>query len=262
VTVLATILESKAREVARLKEQNDVHALREAAEAAAPGRDLVQAIRDCPGVPVIAEIKRRSPSAGTLREVPDPTELARSYVAAGAVGISVLTDSEFFGGNIQDLVAVRRAVDAPLLRKDFIMDPVQLYEAKLAGADAVLLIVAALAQPILQQLADQCRELQMTPVLEIHGEGEIDRALAVNPALIGINNRNLMTLEVSLGPALKLSGLLPSGVLVLAESGIQHPRDITLLRTAGVDAFLVGTCLMRSDDPAEQLRQLIAAEAG
>lgn len=262
MTVLATILEAKAREVARLKVENDIHAIREAALALPPGRDLVKSIATCTGVPVIAEIKRRSPSAGKLRDVSDPAPLARSYVAAGAVGISVLTDSQFFGGRIEDLAAVRRAVETPLLRKDFIIDSVQLYEAKLAGADAVLLIVAALAQPLLQQLVNECRELGMTPVVEIHGEGEIDRALAANPGVIGINNRNLMTLEVSLEPALKLTGLLPAGVLVLAESGIQDPQDITLLLSAGVDAFLVGTSLMRADDPAERLRRLIEAEAG
>jgi len=262
VTVLATILEEKAREVARLKAESDVRGLREAAAALPPGRDLAKAIARCPGVPIIAEIKKMSPSEGKLREVPDPALLARSYHTAGAVAISVLTDEPFFGGSIRDLAAVRRAVDAPLLRKDFIIDPVQLYEAKLAGADAVLLIVAALESSLLELLFRECRKLGMTPVLEIHGEDEIGPALEVNPALIGINNRNLMTLEVSLEPALKLSGLLPSGVLVIAESGIRHPQDITLLRSAGVDAFLVGTSLMRSDDPAERLRQLINAEAG
>jgi indole-3-glycerol phosphate synthase len=151
-------------------------------------------------------------------------------------------------------------VDLPILRKDFIIDPVQLYEAKLAGADAVLLIVAALEPPLLEALVYEARELGMTPIIEIHGEEEIDRALALNPVIVGINNRNLSTLEVSLEPTLKLARLMPDGVFVLAESGIRGPQDITLLLSAGVDAFLVGTSLMRANDPGESLRRLIAAD--
>jgi len=261
MTVLETILKEKAKEVASLREHNDPKALREAALALPPGRDLAQAIRVCPRVPIIAEIKRVSPSQGRLRDVPDPAVLARSYEAAGAVAVSVLTDGPFFGGSINDLAAVRAAVDLPLLRKDFIIDPVQLYEAKLAGADAVLLIVAGLERGLLEDLVQGAKELGLTPVVEIHTDAEIVAALSVNPAIVGINNRDLDTLEVSFEPTLRLAPLVPSDVLVLAESGIHEPQDIGLLCTVRVDAFLVGTSLMRSEDPAEQLRRFVNGEA-
>ncbi len=262
MTLLDTILYEKAQEVRRRRDNSDVRALREAAMALPSGRDLVRAIEVCPVVPIIAEIKRISPSEGKLRDVPDPSSVARSYAAAGAVAISVLTDCLFFGGSLNDLAAVREAVELPVLRKDFIIDPIQLYEAKLAGADAVLLIAAALDSRWLEELVKETRDLAMTPIVEIHTPEEIDRALAVGPTIVGINNRNLATLEVSLETTLKLRPFLPPGLLVLAESGIRTPQDIRLLRSAGVNAFLVGTSLMRAEDPADKLRQLIAAEEG
>jgi len=261
MTVLKSILSSKLKEVQRLKMEVDLSTWREKALAGQPCRDLVAALRACRHAPVIAEIKRMSPSEGMLRDVESAEQLARCYEAAGAVALSVLTDGPFFHGSLEDLKQARAAVNIPILRKDFILDPVQVYESKLAGADAVLLIAAALEPSQLKALYMTALSLGMTPLVEVHDESELPVVLELQPRLVGINNRNLGTLEVSLDNCVKLRPLIPPGVLVLGESGIRGPADVSRLRQAGIDAFLVGTTLMRSPDVGQALTELCRAGA-
>lgn len=256
MNVLEEIVERKREEIDRLRAENDVSDLRTRALRAGPCRDLVGALKSCRQVPIIAEIKRASPSAGTLREVNDVAGLAASYEQAGAAALSVLTDGPSFGGSIQDLEEARASVNIPILRKDFVLDPVQLYESRIAGADAVLLIVAALEPRQLQSLFHETVALGMTPVVEIHHERELASARELEPPVIGINNRDLRTLEVNLETCVRLRSLISSEILVLGESGIRGTDDIERLRKIGVDAFLIGTTLMRSPDPAAVLGRL------
>ena len=216
--------------------------------------DLLSALRGCPQVPIIAEIKRASPSAGALQRGASVERLARAYEEGGAAAISVLTDGPFFQGSLADLEEARRAVPLPILCKDFILDPMQIYESRLAGADAVLLIVAALDSGELRWLYEEALALGLTPLVEVHSHEELARALALNPPIVGINNRDLTTLEVSLETCLRLRDRIPPGVMVVGESGIQGPGDLERLLDGGVDAFLIGTTLMRSPDPVASLR--------
>jgi indole-3-glycerol phosphate synthase len=216
-------------------------------EVARPGR-----------VNVIAEHKRRSPSRGAIREDLLPADVARRYEAAGASAISVLTDEVFFGGRMAHLEEVRAASALPVLRKDFVLDPWQVWEARAAGADAVLLIVAALADAELGGLLAVTREAGMGALVEVHDRGELDRALAAGARIVGVNNRDLKTLAVSLDTALALAPAIPDDVVAVAESGIRTGGDLRRLRDAGFDAFLVGEHLMSAPDPGEALRALIA----
>lgn len=219
--------------------------LRAAVEQAAPTRDFAGALRR-PGLGVVAEIKRASPSKGVLAESVDPAELGRRYAAAGADAISVLTEQHRFNGSLDDLAAVRAAVDVPLLRKDFLFDPYHLYQARAAGADAALLIVAMLEQAALRDLIGLAIEVDLTPLVEVHAESEVERALAAGAAVVGINNRNLHTFEVDLAVTERLRPLLPDEVTVVGESGVVGAAQATRLRAAGVDAILVGEALMRA----------------
>jgi len=223
------------------------------------GRDLLSALKDCQGAAVIAEIKRASPSVGRLKESVEVRSLARAYEAGGAAALSVLTDGPFFSGSLGDLKEAGCAVELPILRKDFIIDASQLYQSKLAGADAVLLIAAALGPPLLEELFLEALDLGLNPLVEVHAREELDRVLDLNPALIGVNNRDLATLEVSLAACLELRGLIPPETLVVAESGIASPQDVARLRAGGIDAFLVGTTLMQADDPGAAVRRLCQA---
>ncbi|MFH0824058.1 MAG: indole-3-glycerol phosphate synthase TrpC [Pseudomonadota bacterium] len=261
MTVLDRIIERKREEVARLASSHSPGALRKSAESMPPCRDFISGLEKSEGVAVIAEIKRSAPSTGRLKEVSDVVGLARTYETGGAAALSVLTDGPFFGGNIEDLVRARAAVGLPVLRKDFMLDPIQLYEARLAGADAVLLIVAALTDEVLADLFQESRRLGMTAIVEVHDRKELDRALALNPPVVGINNRNLATLDVNLDTTIELKPLVPDRTLVIAESGIRDRNDVLRLRNAGVKAFLIGTTLMRSADPAATLRGLCNGEA-
>lgn len=258
-SILNRILTQKRLEVQGLREKSDPKLLRGQARASGPGRDLEAALRDCPHVPIIAEIKKASPSAGRLKEEVEVALWAKEYQAGGAAALSVLTDGPFFGGSVADLQEVRQAVELPLLRKDFIISPLQLYESKLAGADGVLLIVAALSPSQLEDLFWEALDLGLTPLVEVHCEEELEPALALNPPLLGINNRDLSTLEVSLETCLRLRPLIGPETLVVGESGITGPQDIERLLAGGINAFLVGTTLMRAPDPAAMLRSLSQA---
>jgi indole-3-glycerol phosphate synthase len=234
--------------------------LRALVEASSPPRDPMPAFRS-PGLSVIAEVKRRSPSKGDLADIPDPAALARSYAAGGADAISVLTEGRRFNGSLDDLRAVRAAVDTPLLRKDFIVTNYQLLEARAAGADLVLLIVAALDDATLVRLHQEARALGLTVLVEVHDEPEIERALAAGAELVGVNARNLKTLEVDPDTFGRLVGLLPDGVVRVAESGISGPDDAARYAAEGADVVLVGEALVRDGDPATSVAMMRKAGA-
>lgn len=209
------------------------------------------------GLPaVIAEVKKASPSKGVIRANFDPAAIARSYEAGGAACLSVLTDSDFFQGSEAFLQQTLGACSLPVLRKDFIIDPYQVYEARAIGADCVLLIVSALDDDVLLQLAMLAAELDMDVLCEVHDEEELERAMAVPVPLIGVNNRNLRNFETSLDVSLALQELIEYDRVLVAESGIHTPEDVARLRDGGIQAFLVGEAFMRADDPGSELRRL------
>jgi indole-3-glycerol phosphate synthase len=210
-----------------------------------------------PGLRVIAECKRRSPSRGVLRQAYDPVAIATGYAEAGAAAISVLTEPTFFDGRLQHLASVRDAVDLPLLRKDFVVDDYQIVEARVGGADAVLLIVAALTDAELRRLISEAAGLGLDALVEVHDERELDRAVAAGATMIGVNNRNLKTLAVDVGGAERLAAGMPADVLAVAESGLRTTDDLDRLRALGYAAFLVGERLMTADDPAAALTALL-----
>jgi indole-3-glycerol phosphate synthase len=209
-------------------------------------------------ISVIAEHKRRSPSRGAIREDLAPADVARRYEAAGAAALSVLTDEPFFGGQLGHLAEARSATRLPVLRKDFILDPWQVWEARAAGADAVLLIVAALEDAKLRALLAEARALGMDALVEVHDRGELGRALLAGARLVGVNNRNLRTLAVLLETSLDLAPAIPDDVAAVTESGIRSGSDLRRLRDAGFDACLVGEHLMAARDPGAALRDLLA----
>jgi indole-3-glycerol phosphate synthase len=209
-----------------------------------------------PAVSVIAEVKRRSPSKGDLAGIPDPASLARSYAEGGAAAISVLTEERRFGGSLDDLRLVRAAVDTPLLRKDFIVDDYQLLEARAAGADLALLIVAALGDDDLRRLHDYAYDLGLTVLVEVHDEPETERALALGSELVGVNARNLKTLEVDPEAFGKLAPLVPDDRVLVAESGISGPDDVARYAVAGARVVLVGEALVKDGDPAAAVRAM------
>jgi indole-3-glycerol phosphate synthase len=213
-----------------------------------------------PGSSVVAEVKRRSPSKGDLADIPDPAALATAYQRGGAAAVSVLTEERRFGGSLDDLRAVRAAVEIPVLRKDFVVEPYQLLEARAAGADLVLLIVAALADADLRALHDHARELGLTPLVEVHDEPEAERALAAGAALVGVNARNLKTLEVDPATFRKVAPLL-TDVVRVAESGITARDDVRRFVAEGADVVLVGEALVRDGDPEGAVRALTGVTA-
>jgi indole-3-glycerol phosphate synthase len=230
--------------------------------AAVPrGTAFAAALSRPDGVNVIAECKRRSPSRGVLRADYDPVAQAQAYVRGGAIAISVLTEPSFFDGALEHLRRVRAAVDVPILRKDFVVDPYQLLEARVAGADAVLLIVSALDDGRLRRLLDQARSLHLAALVEIHDEAELDRALAAGATLVGVNNRNLRTLAVDLDVSSRVAARLPAGITAVSESGVRTTADIARLRALGYAAFLIGERLMTSADAEGDLRALCGGSA-
>jgi indole-3-glycerol phosphate synthase len=229
----------------------------EARIASQPGTRGFRAALARPGVNVIAECKRRSPSKGLLRAAYDPVQIARSYEQAGAAAISVLTEPTFFDGELSHLEAVRAAVSLPLLRKDFIVDRYQLLEARAAGADAILLIVAALDDGGLSVLRREAEGLGLDALVEVHDDVELDRAVASGARIIGVNNRNLRTLDVDLDASEKLGARMPSDVVAVAESGLKSREDVDRLAARGYGAFLVGERLMTAADPGAALTELI-----
>jgi indole-3-glycerol phosphate synthase len=254
--VLREIVAHKREELADRRRRVPLEGIRRRADAAEPARPFLAAIRG-PRVRLIAEVKGASPSAGTIRSAFDPAAIARGYEGAGAAAISVLTDARYFQGADEHLVAVRRAVGVPLLRKDFVIDPYQVYEARSLGGDAVLLIVAILSPALLADLQALAHELGMAAVVEVHGDADLEAALAVEAPLIGINNRNLDTLETTLDPSRRLRPRIPAGVTVIAESGIEERAQVEEMERLGVHAVLVGTALMRSPDPPARVRELL-----
>lgn len=223
-----------------------------------PTRDPMPAFR-APQLAVIAEVKRSSPSKGALAEIPDPAALAARYAAGGASAISVLTERRRFGGSLADLEAVRARVDVPVLRKDFIVTDYQLWEARAAGADLALLIVASLTDRQLADLFDLAGRLGLTALVEAHTADEVRRALAVGASLIGVNNRNLQTLEVDLAQFETMAGMIPADVVKVAESGIVTRDDVRRVAQAGADVILVGEALVRHGDPTTAIAEFIAA---
>ena len=228
-----------------------------AARAPAP-RDVLQVLRE-PGVGVIAEVKRASPSRGALAHISDPAALAGLYAEGGARIISVLTEGRRFGGSLDDLDAVRAAVEIPVLRKDFIVSPYQVHEARAHGADIVLLIVAALEQNVLHGLLERIESLGMTALVEVHTEAEADRALSAGARVIGVNARDLTTLTVDRDVFARIAPGLPSGVVTVAESGVRGPSDLLAYAGAGADAVLVGEGLVTSGDPRAAVAELVTA---
>lgn len=225
----------------------------------APARGFANALatRINAGQPaVIAEIKKASPSKGVIRENFDPVAIARSYAAAGAACLSVLTDRDFFQGSEDYLVAVREAVDLPVIRKDFLIHPYQILESRALGADCVLLIVASLPDPLLEQLFQQARELGMDVLVEVHDADELRRAMVIGGHLIGVNNRDLRTFETRLETSETLRPMVPEEMLFVTESGINTREQVARMRRAGVNAFLVGEAFMRAEDPGTELRKL------
>jgi len=233
----------------------------EAAQRAPRGTAFDAALRRT-GINVIAECKRRSPSRGILRRGYAPHAIAQGYQAAGAVAISVLTEATFFDGALDHLRRVREAVSIPVLRKDFLSTEFQLLEARAAGADAVLLIVAALSDAELRQLLARSRELDLAALVEVHDEQELTRAIDAGASIVGVNSRNLRTLEVDTGTFERLAGGLPSHVAAVAESGLRAADDLRLLKARRYDGFLIGERLMTADDPGLALDALLKAAAG
>ena len=244
-----------------------------AREAQRPEREVRAALRDAPApldpMPhlrtaassVIAEVKRASPSKGHLADIPDPASLARSYAAGGAAAISVLTEQRRFGGSLADLRAVRAAVDCPVLRKDFVATDYQVLEAREAGADLVLLIVAALDDPTLRRLHDLAREVGLTVLVEVHDEAETERAVALGAELVGVNARNLKTLEVDTGTFGRLAPLVPDDRVLVAESGVVSPADVRRFVGEGARAVLVGEALVRDGDPQGAVAAMTGVQA-
>lgn len=257
--ILQRILATKRIEVAAARAAVSSEEVERLAGAAPPTRDFVGAIRArlAAGRPaVIAEIKRASPSRGLLRESFDPAAIARSYEAAGAACLSVLTDREYFQGAASHLVAARAACTLPVLRKDFVVDGYQIFEARAMGADCVLLIAAALEPQQLRDLEVVAQGLRLAVLVEVHDAAELDAALALQTPLIGVNNRNLRTFETRLETTIGLLRSIPHGRIVVTESGIHAPEDVARMRGAGVDTFLVGEAFMRSTEPGFAFKRL------
>ena len=232
--------------------------IKSAARAARPPLDALAALR-APGVGVIAEVKRRSPSKGDLADIADPAALAQQYAAGGARVISVLTEGRRFGGSHADLAAVRAVVDVPVLCKDFVVSSYQVHEARAYGADVILLIVAALEQNVLVGLLERVESLGMTALVEVHTEAEADRALAAGASVIGVNARDLTTLQVDRSTFERIAPGLPSGVVKVAESGVRGPHDLISYAAAGADAVLVGEGLVTAGDPRQAVADLVTA---
>ena len=260
--ILTTILARKAEEIEQRSRVRPLSELRARALNQPATRGFVRAIRnklDAGDAAVIAEVKKASPSKGVIRADFRPAEIARSYEAGGAACLSVLTDVDYFRGADGDLVAARAACLLPVLRKDFIVDPYQVYEARMIGADCILLIVAALEDAQMIELANLAGELDMDVLVEVHDVDELERALQTDCELIGVNNRNLRTFEVSLDTTLMLQDAVPRDRILVTESGIAARDDVKKMRAAGVNAFLIGETFMREADPGAALKRLFAA---
>jgi indole-3-glycerol phosphate synthase len=257
-SVLDEILAGVREDVELRQQRVSLERVKELAAAAPPALDAYAALRR-PGVGVIAEVKRSSPSKGQLAEIPDPADLATEYAAGGARCISVLTEGRWFGGSLDDLVSVRAAVGVPVLRKDFVVSSYQVHEARAHGADLVLLIVAALEQKVLTGLLERIESLGMTALVEVHTEEEADRAMEAGAKVVGVNARNLRTLEVDRSVFERIAPGLPNSVVKIAESGVRGPHDLIRYASAGADAVLVGEGLVTQKSPRDAVAELVNA---
>jgi len=254
--VAGAVADASERRAARSLKDVEADAL-----AQPPARDALAALAPAARVRIIAEVKRASPSRGSLAPIADPAALAVSYQTGGASAISVLTEGRRFGGSLADLEQVRAAVDVPVLRKDFVVEPYQVLESRAAGADLVLLIVAALDQPRLAELHALIGQLGMTALVEAHSAEEVDRALEVGATIVGVNARDLATFELDRDLFGSLADRIPSGVVRVAESAVLEPADVTRYREAGADVVLIGEALVRGEDPVATLEAFLAAGA-
>ena len=260
MSVLDDILVGTREDLAARQAATSLDALKERAAGLTPALDGVAALRQ-PGVAVIAEVKRSSPSKGALAAIDDPAALAADYEAGGAAVISVLTEQRRFGGTLADLDAVRAQVDVPVLRKDFVVSSYQVWEARAHGADLVLLIVAALEQNALVSLVERTESLGMTALVEVHDEGELARALDAGARVVGVNARDLRTLEVDRNVFGRLAPQIPEGVVKVAESGVRGPHDLLAYAAHGADAVLVGEGVVAGGNPRQAVADLVTAGA-
>jgi indole-3-glycerol phosphate synthase len=258
VSVLDSILDGVREDLAERQREVPLAELSARAAGMRPARDPRPVFRS-PGVSIIAEVKRKSPSKGALADIPDPASLATEYEAGGAAAISVLTEQRRFGGSLADLAAVRKAVDLPVLRKDFVVTPYQLWEARAWGADLVLLMVVALPGALLGDLLGLTRELGLTGLVEAHTGPELERAVAAGADVIGINARDLTTLQVDRSVFAELAPRVPAGAVRVAESGVADPADVADYYRTGADVVLVGEALVRSGDPRASVGNFIRA---
>jgi indole-3-glycerol phosphate synthase len=258
VSVLDEILESVRADLASRQHDVPLEQVKETAARAPSPREVMAALKG-PDVAVIAEVKRASPSKGALAAIADPAALAADYQAGGARVISVLTESRRFGGSLEDLASVRDAVRIPVLQKDFVISSYQLWEARARGADLVLLIVAALPQNALVSLVERAVSIGLVPLVEVHTDDELDRAIEAEAQVIGVNARNLSTLEVDRRVFARLAPRIPEGVVKIAESGVRGPHDLLAYAAAGADAVLVGESLVTGKDPRSAVADLVTA---
>ena len=254
--ILDRIVEVKKREVDYLKETTSIEALKKAVRDLPSPRDFRKAISG-PECSIIAEVKRSSPSKGRIREDFDPLKIASTYEANGAAAISVLTDKKFFEGKTSYLTEIKETVSLPLLRKEFIIDPYQIYETRIIGGDAILFIAGLLKEETLRQFINLAESLGLSPLIEVHSREELDKALAAGAGIIGINNRNLKTFSTDLTTSLELAPSIPKNRIVISESGIHTREDIATLMGKGIYSFLIGEALMEAPDIGKKLRGLL-----
>jgi indole-3-glycerol phosphate synthase len=257
--VLDDIIAGVREDLAVREARTSLAELKEMAARQPSAKECMGRLSDPEAIGVIAEVKRKSPSKGELADIPDPAVLAREYELGGAAVVSVLTEERRFGGSLADLKAVRAAVDIPILRKDFVVTPYQVWEARAYGADVVLLIVAALEQTVLESLIERIESLGMTALVEVHTVQEVERAVAAGAKLIGINSRNLKTLEVNRDTFAEVAPSIPAGCVRVAESGVRGPHDVVEYVRHGADAVLVGEALVTGTEPRSAVADLVAA---
>ena len=257
--MLADLVAGALADAALRRDSRPLVDVEHAAADRSPALDAALALAPADGVKIIAEVKRASPSRGLLADIPDPAALAASYEAGGASAISVLTEGRRFLGSLADLEAVRDTVTIPVLRKDFIAEPYQVFEARAAGADLVLLIVAALEQQQMAELHELIVQLGMTPLVETHSDDELERALDLGPSIVGVNARDLTTFELDTDLFGRLADRIPTGVIRVAESAVNTADDVARYRAAGADVVLIGEALVREGDPRQTLRAFLAA---
>ena len=255
---LEKIVEIKKEEIQRRKTRSRQKEMEETVSHLSPPRDFMDAISQHAPMALIAEIKRASPSVGVIKEDVDLCRIAHEYQTGGACAISVLTEAHFFKGDLSYLHLIKEKTSLPVLQKDFILDPFQIYEGRVLGADAILLIASLLDRKQLKEFVDLTQNLHMVPLVEVHNEDDLEKTSSLNLPLIGINNRDLRTFEVDLRTTLRLKREIPSRTKVISESGIKSSEDVKFLREAGVDGILVGEILMRSSDPASKIRELLS----